>query len=364
MATEPAHPNWTPHPIATRWDDLLDGVKTAADWGRKRNGVKRRFLELIRDEAAPPVPNDLDVRTEWEQDGGGFLLRRISYKVEADERAHAFLAVPPGPAPAGGFPAVLCIHGTRNWAARASVGLGPEPDDPHAGRGPLPGMDYGRVLALNGYVTLSPEHFCCATRCPKEGPFDTAAFYRKHPRWSAVGKSTFENKIALNVLQTLPYVNGGKLSATGHSLGGQNSIFISAYDERIKCAAPSCAYMTFNENPTPLNWSRDHWYIYFPQLREQFLRGERIQCDFHEMLALSAPRPLLEFFALEDGDPVSQAHRAMLHLKVREVYRMLGAEAAHAFLVFGDGHNLPHLSRSCLVSWMDRWLKHDGKADW
>ena len=225
-------------------------------------------------------------------------------------------------------------------------------------------MDYGRVLAQHGFVTLSPEHFCCATRLPKEGPFDTAAFYRKHPRWSAIGKSTFENKIALNVLQSLPYVNPAKLGATGHSLGGQNSIFISAYDERVKCAAPSCAYMTFNENPTPLNWSRDRWYIYIPQIREQLLRGERIQCDFHEMLALSAPRPLLEFFALDDGDPVSQAHRAMLHLKVREIYRVMGAEAAHAFLVFGDGHSLPHLSRSCLVSWMDRWLKHDGAADW
>ena len=127
MPAEPTHPNWTPHPIVTRWDDLTDGIKSAADWERKRRDVKKRFLELIRDEAAPPVPRDLDVRTEWEQDGDGFSIRRISYNVEADERAHAFLAVPSGPAPAGGFPAVLCIHGTRNWGREPQWAWGRSP---------------------------------------------------------------------------------------------------------------------------------------------------------------------------------------------------------------------------------------------
>ena len=52
--------------------------------------------------------------------------------------------------------------------------------------------------------------------------------------------------------------------------------------------------------------------------------------------------------------------RLMLHLKLRELYRMLDAEAAHAFLVFGDGHAIPDLSSVCMLSWMDRWLKYDG----
>ncbi len=78
------------------------------------------------------------------------------------------------------------------------------------------------------------------------------------------------------------------------------------------------------------------------------------------MMSLIAPRPLLERFSLNDGDTTGQAHRAMLHLKLRELYRLLDAEAAHAFLVFGDGHAIPDLSNACLLSWMDRWLKHDG----
>jgi len=39
---------------------------------------------------------------------------------------------------------------------------------------------------------------------------------------------------------------------------------------------------------------------------------------------------------------------------------LLDAEQAHAFLVFGDGHSFFDLSRACMLSWMDRWLKYNG----
>jgi dienelactone hydrolase len=158
-------------------------------------------------------------------------------------------------------------------------------------------------------------------------------------------------------------VDRERLGVTGHSLGGHNSIFLAAYDPRIKCAVPSCSGHTLNENPVPLHWSRDYWYVYFPTIREQLLRGERIACDFHEMLALAAPTPMLGFLALNDGDPRTQAHRVLLHTKVHEVYRLLGKEEAHAFLVFGDGHAMPDLTRAALLSWFNRWLKHGGAAN-
>jgi hypothetical protein len=222
------------------------------------------------------------------------------------------------------------------------------------------GKDYARQLVRRGYVTISPEHFCAATRMPPEGPYETAAFYRKHPHWSAAGKYVYDSRIACSLLADRPEVDAARLGVTGHSLGGHGSIWLAAYDDRIRCAAPSCAGSTFRENPQPLHWSRDHWYVYFPQLRDDFLAGRQVACDFHEMMALIAPRPLLERFALNDGDPTGQAHRAMLHLKLHQLYRLLDAEPAHAFLVFGDGHAIPDLSREPMLSWMDRWLKHDG----
>ena len=57
-----------------------------------------------------------------------------------------------------------------------------------------------------------------------------------------------------------------------------------------------------------------------------------------------------------EGVVIWAGHRA----DVREVYRLLGCEPAHAFVVFGDGHSIPDLSRASMLSWMDRWLKYDG----
>ena len=355
------NPSWTPTPIQTSWDDLLEGVDSSDAWAEKRQAVKARFLDLIHESAAPEPPKDPALEVEREWDGGDFRIQYISYQVEADERAHAYVGIPDGQVPGGGFPGVVCLHGTTNWGARRTLGLGPEPDDPQADKGGVEGKDYARQLVRRGYVTISPEHFCSAARAPEEGPYETAAFYRKHPDWSAVGKYIHDSKIACNVLADRPDVDAERLGVTGHSLGGHGSIWLAAIDDRIKCAAPSCSGLTFRENPEPLHWSRDYWYIYFPQLRKDFLAGRTVQCDFHEMMGLIAPRPLLERFALNDSDPTSQAHRVMLHLKVRELYRLLGAEQAHAFLVFGDGHYIPDLSSACMLSWMDRWLKYEGE---
>lgn len=350
----------SPTPFRTSWDDLLDGITTPEHWAQKRADLSRRFRALIREEAAPEPPADLqvDVEAEWQADG--FTVRRISYNVEADERARAYLAVPDGPGPKDGHPAVLCIHGTTNWGARRTLGIPPLPDDPHVEKKSMAGLTYARQLVRAGYVTLSPEHFCCASRLPDEGPYDTAAFYRKHPDWSAVGKFTYENRIALTLLQSLPEVDGSRLGATGHSLGGQGTIWTSALDERIRCAVPSCPAGAFRENPNAEAWSRDHWYIYFAGIREQLLKGERIVPDFHEMFALIAPRPCMELFALNDGDLTMNQHRLAMHAKLGELYHLLGADGAHACLQFGDGHSVPDLSRTALVAWMDRWLTHDG----
>ena len=90
------HPSWTPSPIRTSWDDLLEGISSREDWEAKRKQIRTRFLALLRDEAAPPVPKELEIETfdEWKEED--FIIRRIRYNVEADEKAHAYLAIPAG----------------------------------------------------------------------------------------------------------------------------------------------------------------------------------------------------------------------------------------------------------------------------
>ncbi len=344
-------------PIQTCWDDLLEDINNLDDWQVKRSVLKKQFLELIRQEAAPAIPDNFDIQREdsWEEDG--YRVEYISYNVEDDERAHAYLAIPDGEIPEGGFPTVLCLHGTTNWGARRTLNYGPEEGDPHYNKEhSAEGKDYARLLVKNGFVTLSPEHFCSAARCPAEGPYETGPFYRKHPNWSAVGKYMHDSSIAVSVLQSLEQVNSERIGVTGHSLGGQGSIWLAAYDERIKCSAPSCAAGTFRENDQAHHWSRDYWYIYFPQLAQAIANKERIIPDFHEMMALIAPRPYFERLAFNDGDHLNQMHRVELHLRLHNIYQLYEQEEKHAFLVHGDGHAIPDISQDPLVAWMTRWL--------
>jgi len=351
---------WTPTPIPTSWDDLLEGIDTPSDWERKRIEVEKRFRDLLRDEAAPSPPENLNLEIEREWQTGEFTIQFVSYNVEEDERAHAYIGIPDGAPPKTGYPGVVCLHGTTNWGARRTLGLEPEPGDRHEDKGEIAGKDFAQQLVRRGYVTISPEHFCSGHRMPEEGTYQTAALYRRHPDWSAVGKYVYDSAIATGILANRADVDDSRIGVTGHSLGGQGAVWLAAYDDRIKCAVPSCTAGSFRENPNPLHWSRDHWYIYFPQLREQFLAGQTVQCDFHEMFALIAPRPVLDRFALNDGDSVTQQHRTIMHLKVHELYRLLDCEPAHAFYCFGDGHAIPDQSQEVALSWMDRWLKWEG----
>ncbi|MBW2997323.1 prolyl oligopeptidase family serine peptidase [Candidatus Woesearchaeota archaeon] len=48
-------------------------------------------------------------------------------------------------------------------------------------------------------------------------------------------------KCALDFLETLDYVDTGRLGITGHSFGGQALLIVAARDERVKAIIPQCA---------------------------------------------------------------------------------------------------------------------------
>jgi hypothetical protein len=150
-------------PIPTSWDDLLEGIESAEQWREKRAAIGKRFDDLLRRDAEPALPRDLEVEVEREWHPRGFSVRYISYNVERDERARAYVGIPEslpdGAIPEGGFPGVVCLQGTTNWGARRTLGIPPHPDDPDAHKSPA-GLDHARNLVRNGYVTISPEHFC------------------------------------------------------------------------------------------------------------------------------------------------------------------------------------------------------------
>ena len=330
--------------IRSSWDDLTEGVTTAEDWHERRVVLRQRYLELIRDRYKPTKPPlELQVHEEVVVDG---VYRRqlISYAVETDERAHAYLGIPVDvEAPA---PAIVALHGTYEYGKKRVAGLIDNPNKAY--------LDH---LCRRGYVVIAPEHFVSGHRTPAEGAYETGAFHEKHPEWTAVGKFTYEHAIAIDVLQGLDEVDDEQIGALGHSLGGHGTIFLAAYDDRIKASACNCGGSFFRHNPRVEAWSRDRWYVYLKPIREGLLNKEMPPIDFHEIMALIAPRAFLDLSGMNDGHAPTQRQRVLMLMKVMDVYELESSPQNFGFYVHGRGHSVAHESRELIYGFMDSHLK-------
>lgn len=333
-----------PPVIQSSWDDLTNGVETSEQWQKRRAVLKQRYLDLLRDQYKPAKP-PLDVLIhESTIVDGQYTRKLVSYAVERDERAHAYLGIPLNID--AKVPGIVALHGTYEHGKQRVAGLIDNPDKAY--------LDH---LCRRGYVVIAPEHFVSGHRTPPEGAYETGRFYRKHPDWTAVGKFTFEHSIAVDVLQTLDEVDSQNIGALGHSLGGHGTFFLAAYDDRIKASACNCGASFFRHNSRVAAWTRNHWYVYFKHIRPDILEGRLPPIDFHEIIALIAPRAFLDVSGLNDGDKLTQRQRILMNLKIMDIYEIEKAPENFAFFVHGRAHSVNHESRQLIYGWMDTHLK-------
>lgn len=341
VITDPPKP-----PLVTPFDDLLlaaDGkpITKPRQWQQKRTAILKAFQSTLgTPPATRPAPEG---RVIARSRGEGFERQKLEIRVHPDEVATAYLCLPKKPLP--GNPAVLCLPETDVIAHEKIAGL--------HGMGP---NAYGARLAAAGFVTLCPNHFTAGERTPKHGPFVTAEFYEKYPAWSAVGKAIWDYRICLDFLETVSEVNAARIGCMGHSLGAHGSVFLASQDERIRCAVSNCGLNSFRCNPDRCHWSRDGWYIYFPTLRERFLRGEPAPFDFHELGATLAPRAWLDISGVNDPTFQGGEHLPGMFTRIHEVYALLGAADKFAFYTHGAAHSLPEHSYALAEAWLKTWL--------
>ena len=79
--------------------------------------------------------------------------------------------------------------------------------------------------------------------------------------------------------------------------------------------------------------------------------------DFHEIIALIAPRAFLDLSALNDGHGPTQRQRLLMLMKIMEVYELEDAAQNFGFYVHGRGHSVAHESRQLIYGFMDSHLK-------
>lgn len=315
------------------------------DWKATRAEIKARILETFGNSPA-----------ELSASGGEFeeLERyvahdlehiRVRYRVLDDEWAYGLLVLPKEAKEGKPLPAVLTIHGTNGTAGKYGV------CDPKK----KPRRAYGIELARRGFVTFSPDQYGFGEAMEDEKysrDFDN--FYDRYPEWSLSSRRVLGHIRALDVLDGLDIVRHDGYGVIGNSLGGQASLYITAFDERIKAAVVSTGL-----SPNATNVYRDLTRVQHlePGVTNYIKAHGKTPWELNEMLSLCAPRAVL---CLEPfNDPYNPYTEVTIDCikSAWEVYKLLESPDKLTMYIHGDGHDTVNMVRSFAYDWLERFLK-------
>lgn len=278
------------------------------------------------------VPLDVQVTAEEKLDG--HVRKKLTYVAEAGDRVPAYLLVPTGFA--GKRPAALCLHQTVAIGKGQPVGLD---KDVH--------KHYALELVKRGYVCLAPDY-------PSFGdyPYD----FKKSPHPSGTMKAIWNNVRGVDLLRSLPEVDGDRIAAIGHSLGGHNALFTAAFDDRIRAVVSCCGFCSFANyyggNLTA--WTSDR---YMPRIATLYGKDpKKVPFDFTDVVIAIAPRAVLAVAPVRDGNFDVDGVKDVIRV-AKPVYERLKAADELQARYPDAGHDFPPDERKAAYEFLNRRLK-------
>ncbi len=276
---------------------------------------------------------DLDLRVSAEIQMDGYLIQNVYFQSRPGLYVTGNLYIPDGDGP---FPGVVGMHG--HWSQ---------------GRLAERVQSRGHSLAKNGYVCLLVDAWGSGERSTIHGEFEYhgaglgGALFNIGE--SLMGAQIVDNMRAVDVLCALENVDSGRIGATGASGGGNQTMWLSAMDERIAAAVPVVSVGTF----------------------ESYIMGSNCICEclpngltFTEesgVLALVAPRALKICNCLGDSNPTffpSEMLRS--YAEARKVFQAYGKDSQLSYQIFNKPHGYWPEIREAMLGWFDLHLKGIG----
>jgi dienelactone hydrolase len=315
-------------------DGRVQPVRSTNDWQHRRTTILRAMQDVMGPLPSAEKRVALEVRVEEEVDCGDYLRRFLTYAAEPGGRVPAYLLIPKRALQSTNrFPAVLALHQTHPLGQRVVVGLGQSTND-----------EYGVELVRRGYVVLAPAYPLLANYQP-----DLKVLGYE----SGTMKAIWDNMRGLDLLDSLPYVRGGRFGAIGHSLGGHNAIYTAVFDERIQAIVSSCGFDSYRDykNGDITGWTSVR---YMPKLKS--FAPDRYPFDFHELMAALAPRAVFVNAPLGDTNFKWRSVDAVASA-AREVFTLHGVPKNLRVEHPDCGHLFPKAQREASYELLDAQLK-------
>ena len=310
-------------------------VRTLKDWQKRRQHILENMQVVMG-----PVPDDpkppLDVKVVREDDFRDLIRRKITYQAKKGDRVNAYLFIPKNRK--GPMPAMVVPHPTSTRFGKGIV----------AGVGGRPRRASALELAERGYVTIAPDFPYMGE--PQMNPYDLGYV-------SSTMKGIYNHMRAIDLLQSMDEVDPERIGAIGHSLGGHNSLFLAAFDERVKVAVTSCGFNSFPQyyDGDLRGWSQDK---YMPRIADVYDNDpDKVPFDFTGILGVIAPRPVFINAPINDGNFEVYGVRQCVDAALPVYTRIFGAYDSLVAYYPTAGHDFPDETRWRAYHFLDWWLK-------
>ncbi|MGV3486155.1 MAG: alpha/beta hydrolase [Planctomycetaceae bacterium] len=302
------------------------------DWPRRREHILVGMQQVMGPLPAAADKTELAVEVLSSEDLSNVTRKKILYQSGPGDRIPAYLLIPKNLTSRA--PAMLCLHGTGGSRGR-TAGLGD--DYPR----------YALELAQRGYVTIAPDYTLLG-----ENQTDPATLGFA----SGTMKGIWSHIRAVDLLTSLPEVDPDRMGCIGVSLGGHNSLFVAAFDTRLKVVVTSSGFDSFLDymNGDPTGWCQTR---YMPRIETVYGKDPRkLPFDFPEVLAAIAPRALYIHAPQSDSNFKLESVKRCVQA-AQGVYELLGA-ADKLVAVYPPGeHGFPMEGRLDSYAFIDRVLR-------
>ncbi len=312
-------------------------LETLEDWKKRRAAIVAGF-----EEATGPLPSreslpDLDVKIAETIETPTYTRETITFASEAGDRTPAFLYLPKGLAPGEKRAGIVALHPTS--------AIGKKIVD---GQGERPNRAYARELAERGYVVIAPDYLSFG---------DYADYDFATDRYeSGTMKGIWNHMRCVDLLVSRSEVDGEKIGAIGHSLGGHNAIFVAVFDQRIKVIVSSCGWTPLHDyyGGDLKGWTSDR---YIPAIRDRYeLDPDKVPFDYYELIAALAPAAFFSNSPLRD---VNFDWRGVEKVapQARRIYELHGVPEKMRIAYPDDEHDFPTNEREESYRFLEKWLK-------
>lgn len=313
-------------------DEAGQPITTAEAWPAQRARLRDRWLDFMGRFPEDRGPVSWTVLEEDRPQG--CVRQLIQYESEPGCPVEAYLLFPE--AVEGRLPGIVVLHSTVDYTIRQPAGL----------EGP-PSLHLALKLARRGYVTVAPRCFLWQYR--QQDYLDAVRWLaERHPGVRGLAKMLHDARRAVDLLQSLPFVDGDRIGCIGHSLGGKESLFLAGFDERIRATVSSEGGIGL----TFCNWDAP-WYL------EADIRAEGFPLENHQVLALVPPRAFLQLAGdATDGDRSWAFIEAVL-----PIYDLLGEPRRMGLFNHHQGHSFPPVAEERAFAWLAHFLGRESRPN-